>query len=229
MATIDVTLNFLGVPVPEEYVDRILDGSAQPSDFEYKMIRHVLELPPESLPREVLERYVEISDRETYTPLLPHTDKLLERFLFPFRSAKRLYCLGEYLAAIEICAHVGEMFSLLIWQMTPITFNGNRLNVNTEKAIWGRTFEKMGQENRINLLETFGAISNEDARSLDFLRATRRTHFHFWTIDADVKKDALDCFLRLAKLVKNVLKIEYDGKDISINPLLQDYLRTQRS
>ena len=44
------------------------------------MIRHVLELPPEHLPRDVLERYVDISSQESYTAIFPHTDKLFERF-----------------------------------------------------------------------------------------------------------------------------------------------------
>ena len=46
MGTIHVVLNYLGTPVPKEYVDCLLDGKDHSGDFEYRMIRHVLELPP---------------------------------------------------------------------------------------------------------------------------------------------------------------------------------------
>jgi len=177
MGTIQVVLNYLGTPVPKEYVDRLLDGRYHSGDFEYRMIRHVLELPPEHLPKEVLERYVEISGQETYTAIFPHTDKLFERFLVPFKAAKRTYCLGEYLACIELSAHLGEMLALLLWQITPVSLNGKRIDAQMERSIWGSEFEKMGQEKRIDLLKALGAIANEEEQLLDFLRSIRRKYF----------------------------------------------------
>src|SRR4026209_797544 len=102
MATINVVLNYLGVPVGAAYIDRLLDGGDHREEFEYRMIQHVLDLPPEHVSRATLERYVKVSAAETYSAIFPHTDKLFARFLLPFKSAKRLYCLGEYLACIEL-------------------------------------------------------------------------------------------------------------------------------
>lgn len=229
MGTIRVMLNFLGTPVSSDYIDRLFDGQDHSKDFEYSMIKHVLGLSPELMPREVLERYVEISSKETYMAIFPHTDKLFERFLLPLKSAKRLYCIAEYLASIEVSAHVGEMLALLLWQMTPITLNGKRIDPSIEKSIWGREFEKMGQEKRINLLQTFGAVSDDDARDLDYLRSTRRKYFHFWYSEiGNIKEDSLNCFLKSATLVKNVLKIEYNKGSVSVNPLLSDYLKSPK-
>lgn len=230
MGTIDVTINYLGVPVSSEYVDKLLsDGKDHSGDIEYTMLHHVLELPPEHLPREVLDRYVEVSKQETYTPILPHSDKLFEKFLAPLKSAKRCYCLGEYLASIELSAHLGEMLALLVWKISPITLNKSAITAAQEKALWGREFEKLAQEKRIDLLKVFGFIAEGDERALDFLRATRRTYFHLWSESTEnVGKDALKCFLTVLELVKSILQIQPDRGKISINPLLSKYLQESK-
>jgi len=230
MATINVVLNYLGTPVPMEYLDRLADGGDHSGDLEYRMIRHVIDVPPEHTPRDVLERYVEVSGQESYTAIFPHTDKLFDRFLVPFKSSKRMYCLGEYLACIELSAHLGEMLALLVWQITPVTLNGRSVDVAMEKSIWGSEFERMGQEKRIDLLKTLGAVTDSDAQLLDYLRATRRKYFHFWSTGTErIKDDALRCFLDVATLVRNVLKIEYDNGTVKLNPLLETYLATHKA
>lgn len=230
MATIKVMLNFLGTPIPMEYLDLLTDGGDHSGDIEYRMIRQVIELPPEHMPRDVLERYVEVSGQESYTAIFPHTDKLFDRFLIPFKSSKRMYCLGEYLACIELSAHLGEMLALLVWQMTPVTFNGKSVDAPMEKSIWGSEFEKMGQEKRIDLLKVLGAVTEDDAQLLDDLRATRRKYFHFWSTGTErIREDALRCFLNVATLVRSVLKIEYDNGAVKLNPLLEAYLETHKA
>ncbi|MBW1714025.1 MAG: hypothetical protein JRJ59_12870, partial [Deltaproteobacteria bacterium] len=106
MATMEVMFNYLGRPVCKEYLDRLHDGKDHSVDPEYQTMERVLEVPIEHMPREVLERYVEVSGKKFYIGIFPHTDKLFERVLSPLKSAKRLYCLGEYLASIELCAHL---------------------------------------------------------------------------------------------------------------------------
>ena len=230
MATINVVLNYLGVPIDPQYIDRVLDGTDHSNDFEYHMLRHVLDLPPEHVGRPVLERYVKVSAAENYTAIFPHTNKLFGRFLHPFKSAKRMYCLGEYLASIELSAHLGEMLALLLWQITPVTLNGKPMDAVAEKAVWGSEFERLGQEKRIHLLQVFDAVSSDDAKHLDFLRATRRKYFHFWSTDTEtLPEDALECFLRLSSLVRNVLQIEYDNGSVKLNPLLSAYLEKQKT
>ena len=227
MTTIQVTINYLGVPVEKTFIERLLAGEDLSGEFHYSILKHFFELNPEHLPREVLERYVEVSSRETYAAILPHTDKLFERFLTPFKSAKRCYCLGEYLASIELSAHLGEMLALLIWQITPVKINTKDIDSKIEKDLWGREFEKMGQEQRIDLLKVFGAINKKDTEHLDFLRTTRRKYFHFWSeTTVNVKSDSLQCFLKIAQLVRDILRIEYANGTVKLNPLLSKYLHT---
>lgn len=226
MSTVQVQLNYLGVPVTVEYVARLRDGADHSGEFEYRMIEHVLEVPPEHVPADVLARYVEISNEATYTPIFPYTDRLFERFLAPLKSAKRCYCFGDYLATIELSAHVGEMVTLLIWKITPLKLNEREMNASIEKAIMGGEFERLGQERRIDILKALGVLSDPDEKALDFLRGTRRRHFHFWdTTAANAKDDALQCFLKITSVVKNIFRIEYHDGSVSMNPQLLEYIR----
>lgn len=225
MATVNVTLNYLGVPVDAKYVATLRDGADHSGDFEYRMMEHVLGVPPQHVTSEVLDRYVEVSSKETYTPIFPHTDKLFERFLIPLKSAKRCYCLGEYLATIEVCAHVGEMLALLIWQMNPGSINGKPVDSALQKAIFGREFEKLGQEQRVDILKGIGSLADAEAQNLDFLRATRRRYFHFWDPPTTLQRDALESFLRVSSLIKSTLQIEFDHGKVKMNPALLAYLK----
>jgi hypothetical protein len=223
--TMLVSLNYFGTPVSGEYIERLGDGSDHSNDVEYRSMAQLLGAPPEHFPREVLRRYVEVSPPESYLPLFPHTDKIFERILAPLRSAKRCYCLGEYLATIELCAHVGEMFAILLWQMRPLVLNGKPLSAETEAQLFGSTFERKGQEQRIKVLKAIGGVEDADAQRLDDLRKRRRKYFHLWSEDAsNAKADAFHCFWLVVNLAESVLQISFDDGKLIINPALQVYV-----
>lgn len=153
--------------------------------------------------------------------------------LSPFKSAKRCYCLGEYLAAIELCAHVGEMLAQLLWAMSPITHNQEPVTTDFEKAMWGSTFEKLGQDRRVKVLEAFTALKTDHVEIFNFLRTTRRKYFHLWSESTeDIQEDAKNCFIRLTKLVKEILQMDISPTEpgkITVNPMLSAYLeRTKK-
>jgi len=77
-------------------------------------------------------------------------------------------------------------------------------------------------------LTAFGVLQEGDAKQLDEVRLVRKKYFHLWSGDASkMQPDALRCFGSIISVAKNILKIEVvDGK-ISINPVMQEYLRKQ--
>lgn len=230
MKTVSVTLNYLGVPIKSEYIDKIFSSHVDTSkDTEYLILENFFGICPKHLPREVLERYIELTDKNTYLPFFPHTNKIFERLLSPFKSAKRCYCLGEYIATIELCAHLGEMLALLLWQMTPLTHNDKSITPDFEKSILGDEFEKLRQDRRIKILKAFGAMQNDTAQLFDDLRTTRRKYFHLWSSDVSkAKKDAYNCFHKVAKLIKKILKMEINKEKPNtfvMHPLLLEYLK----
>jgi hypothetical protein len=231
MSPIKVNLNYLGIPLGREQIDLLQsEQSEQLLEFERMHLDHFFDLPVKHLARDVLERYCEVSDPELYTLILPVSDKLFERLLSPLKSAKKCFCLGEYIATIELAAHVAEMLALLLWQITPVSRDGTRITIEFEKGLWGRRFEKLGQEHRVSVLAAFNAISKRQAELFDKIRKTRVRYFHLWSTSSEnIHADSLTCFRNAAELVKEVFQIELsDSKRgaIKINPLLSAYLKT---
>jgi hypothetical protein len=225
MSTVDVMINYLGMSVDGVDIDWTFQRQDPYTQLHYRMVRQVMELPPESLPQEVLSRYASISTSDFYNPIFPYTEKLLARFFYPLKSAKRVYCLGEFIACIEMCAHLGEMLAQLVWEMSAVSINEVPISNEQEKSLWGYKFEKLSQDRRIHVLRAFGLVSKEDEAYLDYLRVTRRKYFHLWSEDvANAGLDARECFLRITRLVKNTLRLEYENGSVNMNPLLSAYL-----
>lgn len=226
-ASVLVNLNFLGLPVGDEYINTVLNGGDHSHEPEYRMMQHVLELPPEHMPREALERYCRVSTDELYIAVIPVTDKIFERLLLPLKSAKRCFSLGEYLATIELCSHVGEMLATLLWRMKSPRLDKEPINEATEKQISGDSFEGMTQYRRTCLLRAFKIVEETDAQRFDQLRKIRRGHFHLWSSDAPNKseQDAFDAFGTVVALAKNVLQIRVHEGKVVINPIMMEYLR----
>jgi hypothetical protein len=233
MNTIRVTINYLGIPLKCDEISALIEGREGPhAGFQSEIIGSFFGLPVKSLGRETIERYCDLSTPDLYAPILPHSDKLFERLISPLKSAKRCYCFGEFLATIELCAHVGEMLAQLAWEITPITHNQKRVTPEFERGLFGRRFEKLGQERRIEVLKTFRAVSDHQASLFDELRTKRVSYFHLWSAGTDNgRADASSCFRTALALTKEILQIGLDPNDrrkLVINPLLSAYLSEKR-
>jgi hypothetical protein len=123
------------------------------------------------------------------------------------------------------------MLAELSWEITPITHNQNRVTPGFEKALFGRTFEKLGQERRIGVLKAFRAVSDHQACLFDELRKERVTYFHLWSAGTEnLQADAASCFKTTLALTKEILHIGINPNDrgrLLINPLLSAYLRKE--
>lgn len=227
--TVNVTLNFMGAPVAEGFVKAVKNGDIDPkTSLDYILAESVLGLPVNSLPEEVIERYSSVSTKELYVPFLPHTEKIFGRLLLPFKSAKRCYCLGEFLATIELCAHIGEMLAQLVWDMESIFKAEKDREDELEKAFFGSSFEKLGQERRVRILYSSHRVTEEQRNSFDELRTTRRKYFHLWNEPVEhVEKDAKKCFENANSLIHGILQInisEIEPGKLVVNPRLSQYL-----
>jgi hypothetical protein len=231
MATIHATVNFFGAPLEVCDIDKLTDhqnAANQLIQLDKRLIELFLEVPLANLPRTILERYAEISPQKLYQPVLPHTDKLYERLLSPLKSAKRCYCLGEFLATIELSAHIGEMLATLVWHMSTPSLNGQPITTETEKDLWGgKTFEKLGQNERTGVLRAFNLINDSQKALFDFLRTTRRKYFHLWSGDLQqAKPDALTSFFKIMQLIDEILQIKIGNGTLLMNPKLLQYVQS---
>ena len=228
MNSVECTINYLGVIINSDDINNILSPEYNNNENpKYRILEKFLNLPLQCLPREVLERYIEITMKETYTPIFPISEKLFENLLTPLKSAKRCYCLEEYIATIELSAHLGEMLAILIWKM--IKINGKTIALRLEKKLLGDTIDKSWQAKRIEALDDLGAIKGNHVEILNFLRKTRVKYFHWWshTIE-NAKQDAMKCFMKVSKLIKEIVQIEIKDGAIKMNPLLDAYIKEHR-
>lgn len=233
MPSFPAQINYLGTPLSEtEVEDIIANKKSQAVDLHKAILNSFFEIEIQHLSHEVLRRYVELSPIDNYHPIIPHTERLITRLFSPLKSAKRCYCLGEYLATIELAAHVAEMLATLLWEMTPVNYNGKVVDRSFEKDALGDEFERLGQYRRINALRAFNLIDQLQFDAFNCLRTTRKKYFHLWSGDfSRIKEDACASYFKIMDLIKGILRIglstQHSGT-VSMNTLLLKYMQDNR-
>lgn len=229
MSGIQTYINYFGCTLSKSDIKKIISkDNSQEIELKINNLSSFFEIDISNFSEEVLDRYVDLSPLEAYHPITPYSEQLMGRLFGPLKSAKRCYCFGEYLATIELSAHVAEMLASLVWEMNSVSFNGEQIDKTFEKNVLGNPFEKMGQERRIKVLKGLGLINDIQAQFFDNLRTIRRKYFHLWSEDfSKMQEDARCCYFEAMKLIKSILQIGL-SKDkpgaIAMNPLLLQYM-----
>jgi hypothetical protein len=232
--TITARINFFGPFIEEGEIPKILDptlSTETESILKHKrgLLEYFFGLSFTALSQEVLERFIEVTSGDLCLPVAPHTEQIFERLLKPLRSAKRNYCLGDYLASISACGVVGEMLAILIWKMNEVHLGSQCIDEEHEKGLFGSTFERLGQERRLNVLKTFGFIGDSQYQALFEIKESRRRYLHFW--ETDLKKEKEDALMACRKSFQLFRDITGIGivshESISVNPLLIKFFGKQ--
>jgi len=223
--TIYVQINFFGPYIKKEDIDDILNPTIENQNRNH--IRNILEsffgLPVNALSKEILERYTDITTEELHLPLVPHTEKIFNRLLKPLKSAKLNYCLGDYLATIASCGVASEMLTILLWKISDIMLNNKPMTENDEKGLFGKSFEKLIQEKKLNILKTYGLINNIQYGNFISIKNSRNHYLHWWNLEIkNEKAEALNIFKKSLQLFKEITGIGLSKEPgaIKINPLL---------
>lgn len=229
MPSFPAQINYFGTPISPDQIDDLLSRKQDSlTDLNRIILNSFFGIETENLSREILDRYAELSSPDTYHGIIPSTEKMIDRLFGPLKSAKRCYCFGEFLATIELSAHVAEMLAILLWEMSNVSFNGKIIDHKFEKEVLGRKFEKLGQENRIRVLRGFELLSEEHYNIFNSIRTIRTDYFHLWSGDfSKMQSDATLCYKNAMRLVKEILQIgiskENPGR-VSMNPLLLKFM-----
>lgn len=193
-----------------------------------QLIEYVLGIKLECLTEEAVKRFAEVSPAELYLPVVPDEQRLVERLLKPLKSAKRLYCLGEFLGTIALSGLVGESLAMLVYRMHGISLAGRQIEKSQEQQLFGKNYDALEQVRRTDILHCLGLINDVQKQSFSDLRGVRNKYLHLWEVDSSqLESDAKKCFLTALRLFKEIsgVNIGKSGEFI-IAPQLLAYIRS---
>ena len=143
----------------------------------------------------VVGRYQEISTEPVRLVAAPAEDRILEKLVWPLRHAKASFMLGNYLGTVSLCGLVAEMVAILLWEMASVQINGQKMTEKDEKALFGWTFERLGQERRVAILLRYGIVDDRTKEAFEVIRTARNRYLHLWSKDyAGLSKDAVSAY-----------------------------------
>jgi len=230
---ISMQINFFGPLIKKEDIPKILDLETTNTtlDIHRTRLESFFDLSLSALSKKILERYIEITTQGLHMTITPHTQEIYERLLKPLSFAKKSYCLGDYLSTIALCGLVGEMLAILIWKYNEIKMRKELITEDDEKKLFDRSFEKLGQRRKLNILKTFKQISEQQYGYFKEISGTRNHYLHLWAINLkNEKKDALGILKNSFQLLNEIIGINLvtPGAVSIKNPLLLKFLKKER-
>lgn len=219
--TVSVLLN------PLSFIEADMPGKLQGEQLTLEHVLRFLCTPEEfGDASHFAQQYARINIEEPRLFVAPAERRLLERLILPLRHAKGSFMLGNYLGTVSLCGMVGEMSAILLFDISEVRFNGVFPSADHQKAIFGSTFEKLGQERRVDVLRASNLIDDAVKQAFDSIRARRRKYLHLWSADhASLEKDAIECFKSAAFVVARVLGVSFDDGKLILRPQILEYLR----
>jgi len=171
------------------------------------------------------KRYQEISPEPVGLVAVPAEQRILDKLAWPLRHAKASYMVGNYLAVIALCGMVAEMVALLIWETGDVRINGEPVTREREAALFGSSFERLGQDKRVKALAAFGLVDKTAQGRFHTIREARRGYLHLWSQDHEtLPGDARKSYHAAVALVATVIGQDVSEGKIVINPRLVGYL-----
>lgn len=210
-------------PLDEAWVGRVNEPLTADSVLKY------LCPPGADFALEALKsRYGEVSGEPKRLIAAPAEDNILSKLVWPLRNAKASYVLGNYLGTISLCGMVCEMLTLLIYEISDVTFRGKPSDPKSESDLFGAAFERLGQERRVSILKSFNLIEDELRSSFELVRKKRRLYLHFFSQEhTNIQSDAVEVFNSTVAAVVHVIGQDLQDGKIVINPNLMKYLQAK--
>lgn len=177
-----------------------------------------------------LQRYLEITTKDTHITFAPAYSHILERIVKPLSLAKRHYCLGEYISCVAVSGIICEMLTILVWKISTITVHGKDMSEGEEEKLFGRNFEKLEQKRRLDILLTVKALTDSLYKKLDNVRDTRNKYLHAWQYDTkqqkgDAKRLVMATLSAFQEVTDMKLVVDKSGNQkVTINPRLHKFL-----
>ena len=224
-----MTTNRLGVDIwlnPLSFPQVDLPGSDEEPVDASAILRFLCEPSESSDPTDIAERYREISSREERLSYAPVDERILETLVWPLRSAKAAYMLGNYSATVALCGFVAEMVAVLLYEIAPSEVRCKAATEEDEVRLYGKRIARLGQYRRVQVLRACGIIDASAEELFNQVRETRNKYLHSWRYQkGELRGDAVRVFGAALRLVKRLLGQEVRNGGLVVNPALHVYLR----
>jgi len=170
-------------------------------------------------------RYQEVDAVQPPFLALPTDERILSQLVWPLRHAKASYVVGNYLGAIALAGTVAEMSAILTFDLVGFSFNQKLLTAAAQKHFFGRSFARLGQERRLEILKALG-VPAEALAEYEQIRSIRNAHLHVVPImdEAALAGDARTVFRAAVTVVARTIGPGVkDGKFV-FTPQMARYL-----
>lgn len=177
-------------------------------------------------PERVIARYHEIKQGAERLFAVPLEENILLKLIWPLKHAICSYMVGNYLGTISLCGLVAEMASILLFKISPIFINNRRFNEEDQKKIFGRTFERLSQGRRIEILHGYNIIHEDQAKALKLITDKRNPYLHRFDQDHTLLAgEAKEAFNATVSFIVDVIGQGVDSQGrILLSPKLLKYL-----
>ncbi|MFA6054752.1 MAG: hypothetical protein WC769_05185 [Thermodesulfovibrionales bacterium] len=175
--------------------------------------------------KSIISRYKKISTEKPRLFAAPHEQRILDKLIWPLRHAKAGYMVGNYVGTIALCGMVGEMVAVLLYEISTFSLNNKPMTEQDEINIFGRRFEKLGQERRVQVLHAYGVIDTQLQKAFELIRITRNKYLHLWSQDHDqLPNDAIASYNAAIVIAVSAIGQNIQDGKLILNPSLVKYL-----
>lgn len=173
----------------------------------------------------LVQQYKKINVETPRLFAAPAEARLLDRLIWPLRHSKGNFMVGNFMGTISLCGMVSEMAAILAFDLNDARLNNAALDEKQQKALFGSTFENLGQKRRIEILKAYGMIDEPLKQAFDRIRTKRRRYLHLWSADhASMETDAIECFEAAVRIVVSVLGLSADNGKLILRSEIYGYL-----
>ena len=121
---------------------------------------------------------------------------------------------------------VAEMVAILLFEITEFRLQNDIMTENDQIAIFGRTFEKLGQARRVEVLSAYGIIDDQIKESFELIRKKRNRYLHLWSQDQnEIPQAAIEVFNACVQIVVKAIGQDITDGKIKFNPAILKYLK----
>lgn len=174
----------------------------------------------------IKKRYLKLSTQDLDIFIVPAESPILEKIVWPLKSAKQAFCLADFIGCIALCGMVCEMAIIFIYDLAVSLWDISRLDHKCQKIFVARKYERLGQEQRIKELRKLGAITDLLTEDANTVRRIRREYLHFLSKGyANIEEDAYKAYTAAFRVIRSLvaLPLGEQGK-LAIPAHLRSYL-----